>query len=175
MKSAGRLGLIVDDDPTVLRYFQRGFESAGWEMLLASTVDAGLRLSKARPLVLAVVDLKIGNGWGLDLVPALRATHPALYVVVLSGYVGAAAAAAAIRAGANDVVPKPITAAEFVSRIGTGPTISDMRDAPAPTLHQAKLEHIGRILTDCKGNVSEAARRLGIHRQSLERQLKKRH
>jgi len=117
------------------------------------------------------VDLRLGNASGIDLIRELKRDLPDLMVVLCSGYLSVAAAVAAVRAGADIVVFKPITFREILQRIEESTEEPDLEDTP--TLARAEWEHIMRVLADCNGNVSMAARRLGIYRSSLQRRLRK--
>ncbi len=125
---------------------------------------------------LAVVDLKMPGRSGLELVQALRAIDPATRVVVLTGYGSIATAIDAVRLGATHYLPKPADADDIVAAFARGeapPLEPPEPDYQAPSLARAEWEHINRVLSDCAGNISEAARRLGIHRRSLQRKLQK--
>jgi two-component system response regulator RegA len=166
------VALFVDDDPVVLAYFRRGFSARDYDVHIATTALAGRRLTAEHRPDVAVVDLRIGNDWGIELIRELKSVHPRMRVFLVSGYVSVAATAEAIRAGAEHVFFKPVTAGELALVIeGRRPT-PPPRDEPA-SLARATYEHVSRVLVDSKGNVSEAARRLGVHRQTVQRYLKK--
>ena len=134
-----------------------------------------LALAQAESPEYAVVDLKMPGRGGLHLVPALKALDPSTSVVVLTGYGSIATALEAVRRGALDYVAKPIDADELLAAFGraSGAPGPLPEAASTPTLARAEWEHIQRVLADCEGNVSEAARRLGLHRKSLQRKLHK--
>jgi two-component system response regulator RegA len=127
---------------------------------------------------LAVIDLRMPGKPGLMLLQELKRLNPATKCLILSGFGSIATAIDAIRLGATNFLPKPADADDILNafaRAGTEIEVPEAEeDIPVPTLAQAEWEHIHRILSDCGGNISEAARRLGIHRRSLQRKLRKR-
>jgi two-component system, response regulator RegA len=170
--------LIADDDQAFVRACARGF--AGRHVHAATTVDAACAVVEHTSGVdLAIVDLRLGVDSGLPLVAALR-RHPRsrdAVLIVLSGYLSVAFATRALELGADKALFKPATCSELLAaaadaRRGTSELPIDAQPAPA-SLARAEWEHITRVLTDCDGNVSAAARSLGIHRQSLQRKLRK--
>jgi len=163
--------LLVDDDELWLRACERGFRG------LASSVHATTNLSDALAVAgeespdLAVVDIRLGTESGIDLIEPLRQAHPDCTIALVSAYLSVALTAVAVRKGAHVVLFKPVHPTEIVRRL---PQLDDEEPAcVTPTLARAEWEHIQRVLLDCNGNVSEAARRLGILRQSLQRRLRK--
>ncbi len=140
-------------------------------MLGARDPATARRLASENELDLAIVDLRLGPASGIDLVRDLRADAPDLLIVLCSGYVSVDVTVAATRAGADVVVYKPITFKELLRRVQKSSTEPDLTDTP--TLARAEWEHMMRVLEDCNGNVSAAARRLGIFRSSLQRRLRK--
>lgn len=132
---------------------------------------SALRLARAHEFDLAIVDLRLGRASGIELVRDLRAEVPDLLIALCSGYVSVDVTVAAIRAGANAVVYKPTTFKEVLRRVQRPADEPDLTDTP--TLARAEWEHMMRVLEDCHGNVSAAARRLGIFRSSLQRRLRK--
>jgi two-component system response regulator RegA len=162
--------LIVDDDESVLGAWKRNV-SRERHVVTATNTNSALQLAHEHHADLAVVDLRLGNESGLDLIRELKQQHPGLLIVLCSGYLSVSIAVAAIRAGAELVVFKPITFNEILRRIEHESDEPDLEDTP--TLARAEWEHITRVLADCNGNVSKAARRLGIFRTSLQRRLRK--
>ena len=126
-----------------------------------------------------VLDLKLGEENGLRLIPELHALVPDMRVLLLTGYASIATAVEAIKRGAHDYLAKPVDADAVVRALldGEGPEVGDdeVPDAPeAPlALRRLEWEHIQRVLTECDGNISETARRLGMHRRTLQRKLSK--
>jgi two-component system response regulator RegA len=164
--------LLVDDDETFRSRLGRALADRGLEVLPADGPAAALEsAARARP-DFAVVDLKMPGGSGLDLVRELVALLPSLRVVVLTGYGSIASAVESMHRGAHHYLSKPADADEILAALEGEPSPST-RPAPTPTLARAEWEHMSRVLGDCGGNVSEAARRLGITRRTLQLKLKK--
>jgi two-component system response regulator RegA len=173
--SARRL-LVVDDDETFRARLARAFAARGLDVSTAADGAAALAEAKRAQPDYAVVDLKMPGGSGLDLVPDLVAALPALRIVVLTGYGSIASAVEALHRGAHHYLSKPADADEIIAALeadkpAAAPPPAPL--APPPTLARAEWEHMSRILADCGGNVSEAARRLGITRRTLQLKLKK--
>ena len=163
--------LVVDDDRSVIASLFRVL-SRRWRVETAYDAESAVRTAKFNPPDLAIIDLVLGSESGLNVVRTL-AQNPTTFVVMMSGYLSTDITVAAVHAGARVVVPKPVGAMEIVRRLEIG----SFEEAPAistPTLAAAEREHIDRVLTDCAGNLAEAARRLGIYRSTLQRKLKKR-
>ena len=161
--------LVVDDDEQVLRSWKRA--ARGHDVFTAIDPSTARHLAHAERPDLAIVDLRLGNASGIDLIRELKRDLPDLVLVLCSGYLSVAVAVAAVRAGAEIVVFKPITFHEIMQRFEESAGEPDLEDTP--TLARAEWEHIMRVLADCDGNVSAAARRLGIYRSSLQRRLRK--
>jgi len=142
----------------------------------ASGPDDAIRMATEDSPECAVVDLRMPGGSGLDVVSALRTIDPATTVVVLTGYGSIATALEAVRRGALHYLQKPVDADELLAAFARGGMLpaDELPEEPAaPSLARAEWEHIQRVLADAGGNVSEAARRLGLHRKSLQRKLQK--
>jgi two-component system, response regulator RegA len=160
---------VVDDDEQVLRSWKRAAREHN--VFTAIDATAARHLARAEHPDLAIVDLRLGDASGIDLIRDLKRDLPELVLVLCSGYLSVTAAVAAVRAGAEIVVLKPITLHEILQRLEASTDEPDLDDTP--TLARAEWEHIMRVLADCNGNVSKAARRLGIYRSSLQRRLRK--
>jgi two-component system response regulator RegA len=148
-------------------------ERRGFEVLAASSVAEGIALARSRAPAFAVIDLRLDDGSGLDIVPALREVRPDTRVVMLTGYGNIATAVAAVKAGAVDYLAKPADADEIEAAL----MVKD-GDKPAPPEHpmsadRVRWEHIQRVYELCDRNVSETARRLNMHRRTLQRILAK--
>ena len=169
--------LIVDDDEVYRSRLARAFVDRGYDVHTADGYDRAVSLAGDDSPELAVVDLKMTGKSGLELVRALREIDPATKIVVLTGYGSIATAIDAVRLGATYYLSKPADADDIVRAFARGE--APPLDAPAegefraPSLARAEWEHINRVLSDSGGNISEAARRLGIHRRSLQRKLQK--
>ena len=171
--------LVVDDDEVLRERLVRAFRERGFEATGASNGDQALALAATDPPELAVVDLRMPGRPGLEVVRELLALDPATRIVVLTGYGSIPTAVDAIRIGAKHYLTKPADADEILRALqgqsspsGSAPAASD-GELETPSLARTEWEHIQRVLTDVNGNVSEAARRLGLHRRSLQRKLSK--
>jgi two-component system, response regulator RegA len=165
--------LIVDDDAPLCQRLARAMERRGFIVATADGVSAGVAAATAQPPAFAVVDLRLGDGSGLDVVAALRGARPAARIVVLTGYGNIATAVAAVKAGALDYLPKPADA-DAVERA----LLAREGETPEPpedpmSADRVRWEHIQRIFELCDRNVSETARRLKMHRRTLQRILSK--
>jgi two-component system response regulator RegA len=168
--------LIVDDDRVLRERLARAFRERGFDVHTAADYDEGLRHATEESPEMAVVDLKMPGRSGLELVRELHDIDPHTRVLVLTGYGSIATAIEAMRLGAMNYLQKPADVDDILAAFekGEAPPLSmTEKDYVAPSLARAEWEHINRVLTDCAGNVSEAARRLGIHRRSLQRKLQK--
>jgi two-component system response regulator RegA len=170
---ADRRLLIVDDDAPLCQRLARAMEKRGFVVDTAESVAAGVAAASARPPAFAVVDLRLSDGSGLDVVGALRDARPGVRIVMLTGYGNIATAVAAVKAGAIDYLPKPADA-DAVERALIG---GEGALPPPPTdpmsADRVRWEHIQRVFEQCDRNVSETARRLKMHRRTLQRMLSK--
>ena len=173
--------LVVDDDHRLRPRLARALRDRGYTVHEAEGPPAALVLMVGglRP-DRAVVDLRMPTGSGLELIPALLRIDDNLRIVVLTGYGSIPTAVEAVHRGAVDYLAKPadadqiLAAFERAANLDSGATESGSTDYRAPSLARAEWEHIQRVLADCGGNISQAARQLGIHRRSLQRKLQKR-
>lgn len=168
--------LLVDDDEGFRERLARALRDRGHEVRTAGSPEEALQLAGEDSPECAVVDLRMPGGSGLEVVAELKALDPATAVVVLTGYGSIATAMEAVRRGALHYLPKPVDADELLQAFARGgplPAAEAPEEPSAPSLARAEWEHIQRVLTDAGGNVSEAARRLGLHRKSLQRKLQK--
>lgn len=170
--------LIIDDDPTFARVLARALSSRGFEVITAGNADEARALARRHHPRYCVLDLKLGEENGLRLIPELKALVPEIRVLLLTGYASIATAVEAIKRGAHDYLSKPVDADAVVRALLDGDSSAgedDVVDAPeAPlALRRLEWEHIQRVLTECDGNISETARRLGMHRRTLQRKLSK--
>jgi two-component system, response regulator RegA len=163
--------LVVDDDDKLLRAYKR---VAGERTILTTNdVETARALARSEQPDLVIVDLRLGSGSGLDLIRYLRAELAQARIVLCSAYVSVATTVTAVHAGADMVLFKPVTLSEIVKRFEEDQEETNLGDDDTPTLARAEWEHIMRVLADCDGNVTLAARRLGIYRSSLQRKLRK--
>lgn len=170
-----RLLLIVEDDEAFARTLKRSFERRGYTVLLADSLETvNACLSDHRPGY-AVVDLKLGPQSGLACVQALHAHDPAMLIVVLTGFASIATAVDAIKLGATHYLAKPSNTDDIEAAFARSGGDPDTPLAPRPTsIKTLEWEHIHEALKDSDFNISEAARRLGMHRRTLARKLAKR-
>ncbi len=166
--------LIVDDDEPFLRRLARAMEKRGFEVETASSVAAGRAAAVARPPAYAVVDLRLDDGNGLDVVECIRERREDSRIVVLTGYGAIATAVAAVKIGATDYLSKPADANDVTAAL-----LAPEGEMPPPptdpmSADRVRWEHIQRVYELCGRNVSETARRLNMHRRTLQRILAKR-
>jgi two-component system response regulator RegA len=166
--------LLVDDDEPFLKRLAKAMEKRGFEVETAGSVAAGKAISTARPTAYAVVDLRLGDGNGLDVVEVLRARRPDARIVVLTGYGAIATAVTAVKIGATDYLSKPADATDIMNALlATGDELPPPPENPM-SADRVRWEHIQRVYELCDRNVSETARRLNMHRRTLQRILAKR-
>ena len=168
--------LLVDDDPRFRERLARAIADRGYHVQTAGDYDEALALARDNPPEFAVVDLRMPGPSGLELLRALKELDPETRIVVLTGYGSIATTIDAMRLGAVYYLQKPADADEVIaafSRHEQAPLEPVADSADPPSLERVKWEHVSRVLADCGGNVSEAARKLKLHRRSLQRMLQK--
>jgi len=166
--------LLVDDDKPFLTRLGKAMEARGFEVRLADTVAEGIAEVKKQPPMFAVVDLRLSDGNGLDVIAALHTAKADARVVVLTGYGNIATAVTAVKLGAIDYLAKPADAdAVYGALIGDKDHRNALPDNPM-SADRVRWEHIQRVFELCSRNVSETARRLNMHRRTLQRILAKR-
>jgi two-component system response regulator RegA len=168
--------LLVDDDDTLRSRLARAFVSRGVRVAQAANYDEAMEHLKLESPEKAVIDLKMPGPTGLRLLNDLKRISPATKVVILTGYGSIANAVEAMRAGALNYVTKPADADQILDAFRSPE--SESSDAPGPeiqtpSLAETEWNHIQQVLTDCDGNLTQAARLLGIPRRTLQRKLKK--
>jgi two-component system, response regulator RegA len=166
--------LLVDDDEVFVKRLAKAMEKRGFLPETAGSVAAGRAIAIARPPAYAVIDLRLEDGNGLDVVEVLRERRPDCRIVVLTGYGAIATAVAAVKIGANDYLSKPADANDVTNAL-----LSKTESLPQPpenpmSADRVRWEHIQRVYEMCDRNVSETARRLSMHRRTLQRILAKR-
>ncbi len=170
--------LLVDDDPVFARVLARALTARGFVVAVAHDREQALAQCHREQPRYAVLDLKLGADNGLKLIPELKALAPELRIVLLTGYASIATAVEAIKRGAHQYLAKPVDADAVVHALldTERDKVENAAPLPAagPPLKRMEWEHIQRILSECDGNISEAARRLGLHRRTLQRKLAKR-
>jgi len=166
--------LLVDDDEPFLRRLARAMEKRGFVPEMAGSVAEGKAMAAANPPAFAVVDLRLEDGNGLDVVEAVRERRPDARIVVLTGYGAIATAVAAVKVGATDYLSKPADANDIVNALlARTDTLPPPPENPM-SADRVRWEHIQRVYELCDRNVSETARRLNMHRRTLQRILAKR-
>jgi two-component system response regulator RegA len=168
--------LVVDDDEAFRERLLRAFRDRGYEAVGAADIAESRAAIAAHRFRYAVVDLRLPSGSGLEVVTAIKRAHSETAIVVLTGYGSIATALDAVRLGAAHYLTKPAAIDEIVAGLEKAAPHPERRAPRAdevPSLARVEWEHINRVLADCDGNVSEAARRLGMHRRSLQRKLAK--
>ncbi len=171
--------LLVDDDEVFRTRLARAMGARGYAVREAASVEDALIAARTDSPELALVDLRLPGGSGLDVVRALVEIDAATNVVVLTGYGSIATALEAVRLGATHYLTKPVDVDEILAAFARRsqperPFVSESDESgEVPSLARVEWEHIQRVLTDCDGNVSRASRLLGVHRRSLQRKLSK--
>ncbi len=166
--------LIVDDDRPFLNRLARAMEGRGFVVDMAESVAEGLARVRVKPPAYAVVDMRLNDGNGLDVIEAIRSRRPECKAVILTGYGNIATAVTAVKLGAVDYLAKPADADEILSALLRKP--EDKAEPPENPMSadRVRWEHIQRVYELCDRNVSETARRLNMHRRTLQRILAKR-
>ncbi len=166
--------LVLDDDTALRTRLGRALEQRGFEVRMAASVTEALDAVKASPPAFAVLDMRLDDGTGLKVVQAIRDTRPDSRVVMLTGYGNIATAVAAVKAGAVDYLAKPADADDVArALLAAGDAQAAPPDNPM-SADRVRWEHIQRVYELCGHNVSETARRLSMHRRTLQRILAKR-
>lgn len=166
--------LLVDDDKPFLNRLERAMIKRGFDVKIASSVTAGTAKVTASPPAFAIVDMRLGDGNGLDVVSLLQEQRPDASIVVLTGYGNIATAVTAVKLGAVDYLAKPADADDLTKAL-----LVQGGQKPSPpenpmSADRVRWEHIQRVYELCNRNVSETARRLNMHRRTLQRILSKR-
>ncbi|HLW27786.1 MAG TPA: ActR/PrrA/RegA family redox response regulator transcription factor [Kiloniellales bacterium] len=170
---SSRTLLIVDDDQRFAQRLARAMTQRDFDVQVALGVTEGIETARQSPPDFAVVDLRLGDGNGLDVVQALRELKKDTRIIVLTGYGNIATAVAAVKAGATDYLPKPADADQIEAAL-----MAEEGSLPPPpehpmTVDRVRWEHIQRVFEQCDRNVSETARQLRMHRRTLQRILAK--
>ena len=166
--------LLLDDDAPLRTRLGRALESRGFLPELVASVSEALAAVKARPPAFAVLDMRLEDGNGLRVVEAINEVRPDARVIMLTGYGNIATAVAAVKAGAGDYLSKPADADDVVRALLAQPGESPPPPDNPMSADRVRWEHIQRVFELCNHNVSETARRLNMHRRTLQRILAKR-
>ncbi|HXU70475.1 MAG TPA: response regulator [Polyangia bacterium] len=170
----GRAGtvLVVDDDRTFLSTFRRELERRDWRVETADNAADAETVARTHHPTVIVLDVMLGDGNGIELIESLRKESPAVRIVMTTGHPTFSNAVEAMRLGAHHFVPKPCTVDRVLAAAAATPP--GVKEVPVhASLAQSERAHIERVIASCRGNISEAARRLGMHRRSLQRKLRK--
>jgi two-component system response regulator RegA len=164
--------LLVDDDRTFCTALSSALRRRGYKVMMAHNYDDAISEADAWKPERAVVDLRMPGRGGLEVVTELRRRAPSMRIVVLTGFGSIATAVEAMKAGAVHYLTKPADAEEILGAFDrTEPAVDVAAPDNPRSLEEVEWEHLQKVLTDCGGNISEAARRLGMHRRSLQRKL----
>ena len=166
--------LLVDDDEAFVKQLAKAMEKRGFVPETAGSVAVGRAIAVSRPPAYAVVDLRLEDGNGLDVVEVLRERRPDCRIVVLTGYGAIATAVAAVKIGASDYLSKPADANDITNALLAKTDALPQPPENPMSADRVRWEHIQRVYEMCDRNVSETARRLSMHRRTLQRILAKR-
>lgn len=169
-----RTFLVVDDDEVFRTRLVAALAARGFDTQGAADYDQALALAQSDSPEFAVVDLRMPGRSGLDLIRELKSLDPTTVILVLTGYGSIATAVESLRLGALNYLTKPVDVDQVIAAIiRTEDPRDPAKELETPTLARVEWEHIHRVLNDCSGNISQAARLLGLHRRSLQRKLAK--
>ncbi|WP_374762844.1 ActR/PrrA/RegA family redox response regulator transcription factor [Yunchengibacter salinarum] len=166
--------LVVEDDQAFRQRLGLTMQRRGFDVISAAGVEEGLAMARTHKPAYAVIDMRLEDGNGLDMVEELRALMPDIRIVILTGYGNIASAVAAVKAGAVDYMAKPAEPDEIAAALVTGAGQKTPPPENPMSAERVKWEHIQRVYELCERNVSETARRLNMHRRTLQRILAKR-
>jgi len=167
--------LLVDDDETFCMVLNNAIERRGYTVKSATNSDDALKIAQTHQPTYAIVDLRIGDESGLNLVEELVQSHPGIRIVMLTGYASIATAVQAIKLGAKHYLTKPADADEIIASFDNDANTNSVIPAEQPlSPKRLEWEHLQKVLMDNDGNVSATARALGMHRRTLQRKLQKR-
>jgi two-component system response regulator RegA len=170
------LALVVDDDEVFRDRLCRALSERRWEAETAPNGELALQLARDRSPDLVLVDLRMPGKGGLDVVQEMRTIDSSMTIIMLTGYGSIPTAISAMKKGADHYLSKPADADQILAVYeNLRSTLTAAPEAPetVPTLARVEWEHMQRVISDCDGNISHAARLLGIHRRSLQRKLSK--
>jgi two-component system response regulator RegA len=166
--------LLVDDDDVFASRMAKALSARGFAVTRAATAAEAIASARDDSPEYALVDLRLPDGHGLDVVAELHAIDQTTRIVVLTGYGAIATAVESLKRGATDYLTKPVDADQVSAALDKeGGSSGGAREFTVPSLARVEWEHIQRVMTECSGNVSQAARVLGLHRRSLQRKLSK--
>jgi two-component system response regulator RegA len=173
LPEAERTLLIVDDDAPLRSRLARAMERRGFVVTTAESVAESTLMAGDKAPAFAVIDLRLADGSGIDVVSAIRRSRPSARIVMLTGYGAIATAVAAVKAGAIDYLPKPVDADVIEQALLYRGAVLPPPPEDPMSADRVRWEHIQRVFEQCNRNVSETARRLKMHRRTLQRILSK--
>jgi two-component system, response regulator RegA len=168
--------MVVDDDDVFRMRLSRAFESRAWEAHAVPDMNSALVTASDVAPDLAIIDLRMPGESGIQIVRQLRELDSTVSIIMLTGYGSIATALEAMKAGADHYLTKPVDVDQILAAyetISSSPNPGGALPSTVPSLARVEWEHIQRVLTDCGGNISQAAKLLGLHRRSLQRKLSK--
>jgi two-component system response regulator RegA len=166
--------LLVEDDAVFAKVLSKALAAKGIEVTHATTSQAALDVSRQKFFTAAVLDLKLENETSLALIPTLRALHPDMRILMLTGYASIQTAVEAIKLGATQYLPKPASVDEILAALASEAANPEIPVTPQPlSVDRLEWEHIQRVLAEHDGNISATARALKMHRRTLQRKLNK--
>lgn len=165
--------LIIDDDLPLRERLVHTFSKRGFDVIAAESIAQARQVLKRNSFDYAILDLKLNDGYGLDLVEEIKNSTPKVRIIILTGYGNIATAVSAIKYGAIDYLPKPADADEIERALKNHSTNPPPPPTDPMSPDRVKWEHIQRVFSECQNNVSETARRLKMHRRTLQRILAK--
>jgi len=166
--------LIVEDDPVFGMVLERALTRRGFTTHLANDISRALQLAHEHPFTRAIVDLKLDQESGLTLIGELKARHPDLAIVMLTGYSSISTAVEAIKRGALNYLCKPANVDEILASFEITEAVEEIQPLSYASVERREWEYIQKVLQENNGNVSATARCLGMHRRTLQRKLQKR-
>jgi two-component system response regulator RegA len=176
LAEATLLALVVDDDDVFRKRLCRALAERNWEAEAASNGEDALTFVRERSPDLVMVDLRMPGKGGLEVVQELRSIDSSMTIIMLTGYGSIPTAISATKLGADYYLSKPADADQILAvyeNLRLAPSNGPETPGTVPTLARVEWEHLQRVISDCGGNISQAARLLGIHRRSLQRKLGK--
>ena len=174
VNTAAECGLLVDDDALYLRTLQRSLQKRGFATVLASNMADALAAARVHRPAFALIDLRLGHDSGLAIIEPLKAVRADMRILLVTGYASIATAVEAIKRGADNYLTKPVTAEAIVRALQDEAEGDSVPESTMVPLARLQWEHIQQALSETQGNISAAARLLGMHRRSLQRKLAKR-
>lgn len=166
--------LLLDDDQVFATRMAKALSARGFEVTRAATAAEAIACAREDSPEYALVDLRLPDAHGLDVIADLHAIDATTRIIVLTGYGAIATVVESLKRGASDYLTKPVDADQVAAALNLqSATAGTTREFTVPSLARVEWEHIQRVMTECQGNVSQAARVLGLHRRSLQRKLSK--